>query len=543
MRTRLLLTLLLGACGGAADSGAPQGDDSPGNVGFGGAQDIGEFRGILDRGEIPGPTTLDANGFFNEHFNAPPATASCDGPVCLTPGLAIGRDFMIGQHQAVMQIALSTNIDPLAFPRLPMNLVVVVDHSGSMVQDGRLDKVKVGLHALIDNLGAEDRMALISFDDTVTINAPFGTDRDTLHATVDALRPDGGTNLYDGLEAGFRQLGDVPESEKQNRVIFLSDGLATAGNTSPQAIIEMSTGYITRGIGLTTIGVGTTFDVNVMRGLAENGAGNFYFVEDAAAATEVFTEELDFFMQPLAMDVRIEAAAAANWELRNVTGSKLWSQSTRQGSMAIPAVFFASRTSQSGEQGRRGGGSMIFIDLEPLANQAGAVAELTLSYRMPDSPERFTQRVTLSYDSNPQELLEQPHLSFTEMAERYAMYNVFLGLQRATAYAVDNYECAAAALRATRDNTRSWNSTHEDPDLAADLVLIDQFLANLQSKGITNERSIEQCPGAGEFPDEDWGNEGHYGRGMACSSGGGAGGWAALVLVFGILVRRRRRRA
>jgi Ca-activated chloride channel homolog len=538
--TRILALLLVGACGGgAADSGAPGDDDGPGNVGFGGAQDIGEFRGILDRGEIPGPETLDANGFFNEHFNAPPANPGCDGPICLTPGLAIGRDFMLGNHQATMQIAVSTNIDPTAFPRLPMNLVVVVDHSGSMVQDGRLDKVKVGLHSLIDNLGPEDRMSLISFDDTVTINAPFGTDRATLHTAVDALRPDGATNLFDGLEAGFLQLGDLPESEKQNRVIFLSDGLATAGNTSPEAIIGMSTNYISRGIGLTTIGVGQDFDVNVMRGLAENGAGNFYFIEDASAATEVFTEELDFFMQPLAMDVQIEAVAAPNWNLRASTGSKLWSQSARQGAIAIPAVFFASRTSQSGEQGRRGGGSMIFIDMEPLSREAGSVAELTLSYRMPDSPERFSQRVTLTYDSDPQQLLETPHLSFTELAERYAMYNVFLGLRQATIFAQNDYECAAATLRSTRDSTRAWSSAHEDPDLAADLVLIDQFLANLAAKGITGERSIDQCA-VGDFPNEDWDNDEHWG-GPACSSGGGAGGWLALVVVGGLVMRRRRR--
>ena len=81
-----------------------------------------------------------------------------------------------------------------------------------------------------------------------------------------------------------RSIGEYPSNERQNRVIFLSDGLATVGNTSQQAIVQMATGYIERGIGLTTIGVGDSFDVLLMRGLAEFGAGNFYFVEDAAAA-------------------------------------------------------------------------------------------------------------------------------------------------------------------------------------------------------------------------------------------------------------------
>src|ERR1041384_7216795 len=78
----------------SAPPGAPRGGNGGGGgVSFGGAQDVGEFRGILDRGEIPGPDTLDANGFFNEHFNAPPP-ASCGALLCAVPGMSVGRDWL-----------------------------------------------------------------------------------------------------------------------------------------------------------------------------------------------------------------------------------------------------------------------------------------------------------------------------------------------------------------------------------------------------------------------------------------------------------------
>src|SRR6187402_1339698 len=146
-----------------------------------------------------------------------------------------------------------------------------------------------------------------------------------------------------------------------------------------------ATGRIARGIGLTTIGVGNDFDVELMRGLAERGAGNFYYVEDAAAATEVFTDELDYFMSPLALELQLDATAAAGWEMRGAVGSSLWVASTRSGSMTIPAVFLASRTSQTPDPsgGRRGGGSMIFIDLVATGTSPGRVADLRLSYRVP----------------------------------------------------------------------------------------------------------------------------------------------------------------
>src|SRR5262249_33759168 len=155
----------------------PSGGSGAGGVSFGGAQDVGEFRGILDRGEIPGPDTLDANGFFNEHYNAP-APATCGTLLCAVPGMSVGRDWITRAHQAPLEISVPPPVDPSRYQRLPMNLVVVVDHSGSMASDGRLEKVKTGLHTLIDHLQDTDRLALVEFDDQVAVDAPLGTTLD-----------------------------------------------------------------------------------------------------------------------------------------------------------------------------------------------------------------------------------------------------------------------------------------------------------------------------------------------------------------------------
>ena len=138
--------------------------------------------------------------------------------------------------------------------------------------------------------------------------------------------------------------------------------------------------------------------------------------------------------------------------------------------MALPAAFLASRTSQEPGEGRRGGGSMIFLDLAPTGTASSKVATITLSYRLPGGDERLTHSITLDYANDPLATPEAPYLSSMEMAERFAMYNTFLGLD----YATRQYDpsCAAAALRSTRDHAVGWNAAHEDPDLAADLVLV-----------------------------------------------------------------------
>lgn len=528
---RLVLLLLASACAAQdSASSAPGGGD--GNVGFGGQQDIGEFRGILESGGIPGPDTLDANGFFMEHYSPPPKT-DCTSVLCLTPGVAVGRDWLSGAHQATLQIALSTNIDPTAITRKPLNLVVVVDHSGSMSEDQRLEKVKTGLNTLVDNLADGDRIALVQFDDRVDILAELGNDKARLRSIISGLAPRGATNIYEGLQTGFSIASNAFDSERQNRVIFLSDGLATAGDTNDANIIAMADRFVTEGIGLTTIGVGLSFDVNLMRGLAEHGAGNFYFLEDAAAASEVFTQELDYFVTPIAVDLQVDAAAGAGWTMGETVGSTLWSN----GQMKIPAVFVASRTSQGPEGGRRGGGSMLFVHLTPTGNNIdGKVADIKLTYRLPGSAEVLTQNVTLAYPNDPSETPEQPYLSAPEMSERYAMYNLFLGLRFATrAYSPS---CAAAALRTTRENALAWQAGHNDPDIAADIALIDLYLENL---GATGESTLDSCATDGLYGNDGYYDAGGYGHDMACSAGGNPRGLLPIAVAALLGLRRRRR--
>jgi Ca-activated chloride channel family protein len=420
-----------------------------------------------------------------------------------------------------------------------MNLVVVVDTSGSMSEDGRLIKVKTGLDTMIDNLQDTDRLAIVSFDDVARLETGFGTtlDRTALHAIVAQLQPGGSTNIFDGLQTGFKLVQEAPR-DHQNRVIFLSDGNATSGDTNTNDIIAMSDSFIIKGIGLTTIGVGLDFDVELMRGLAEHGAGNFYFLQDAAAATEVFSEELDYFVQPLALDVKLDAQAGLGYNFGEVVGSHLWASQPSFGAMAIPAVFVASRT---GQTGGRGGGSMIFINLSPTGtNVDGKVADITMSFQLPGQTQRISQAVTLSYPNDPQETPDPVFLSVPEMAERYAMYNMFLGLRFATESS--DYNCAVAALQATRSSAATWNATHEDPDIASDISLIDQYIANLRENGAsaTAETTLSNCSSVDDpyHPNDGYG----HGYGYACSAGGSPRGWFAIALAVLAVVARRRRR-
>nr|HEX4315882.1 VWA domain-containing protein [Kofleriaceae bacterium] len=536
---------------GAADAGA-------GNVSFGGQQDIGEFQQILDQGGIPGPDTLDANGFFNEH--AAPIAPGCSATLCLTPGLSVGKDWLTGQHQATLQLSVTTNVDPTQFQRRPLDVVAVIDRSGSMAEDGRLDKVKLGLATMIAGLQDGDRLALVSFSDSATVDAPLATlDRDALTAAVDALAPGGGTDIFDGLHAGFAMLGSASSPEREQRVILLSDGQANEGDANPDDIIAMADGFVEGGIGITTIGVGDDFDEPLMRGLAEHGAGNFYFLEDPQDATEVFTNELDYFMTPIALDVQISATASPGYTFGDVVGSTLWQSEPASGDMEIPAVFVARRTDGgsdgsdgsdgSGNTGaaRRGGGSMLFVHLQPTGHNGsdGKVADITLTYRTPGSGATQTTTVSLAYPNDPTETPDPPYLSVPEMAPRYAMYNMFLGLRAATEST--DLQCAASMLVATRGSASSWLETHTDTDLGSDVAIVNEYLANLAAVGAQISDG-NAGPMAASCLDTGGGiytppPVGGYEEPMGCSTGGATGAGGALAALFaGAAITRRRRR-
>ncbi len=553
---------------GGDGSGGDGGDGGGGGgtgVGLGGAQDIGAFRAILDDGGIPGEETLDANGFFSEHYSELPP-ADCGDPLCLVGMIAVGLDWVTSSEQEVLQVSLSTPVDPSELERKPLNLVVVVDTSGSMAEENRIGYAREGLHTLIDELKEGDRMALVTYSDEVTVRASLSepSDADALHAMTDELEASGATNLHDGLERGF-QLGlESFDPERQNRVILVSDGLATIGITDDASIQAMSDGYLSDGIGLTTIGVGLDFNVALMRGLSERGAGNFYFLEDATAIAEVFREELDYFVTPLATDVELEVAAESSWRIGDVVGTHYWSGSETSGGVTLPAVFVASRESdQPGEYGRRGAGGALFISMVPgtgssVWDPSEALASLRLRYRLPGEEEPRTS--TLLVDSRPEPGASEDdvYLSNAAMAEHYSMYSMFLGLREATRLAETSYDCALIALERLDERAATWQGEFADEDIAADRLLIEQFQANLRELGATGAGSLDSCSTGGYEEDDDYG-DGEYDDGEYedtdhdddnvpyCQAGGSARGGAAGWMLIGLAIvaagTRRRRRA
>jgi Ca-activated chloride channel homolog len=485
----LLATCLAAGCSAANDSAAFDGGGGGGaGVAQSGAQDFGQFRAILDAGELPGPETLDDVGFFNEHKLELPA-ADCGKDICLHGELGVMGNMINGSNCTLVMLGMNTPIDPAELERLPLNLAIVVDTSGSMAGES-IQYVREGLYRMLDDLGPDDRVSIVEFNNEahVVIESVTGDDPE-LTLAIGSLGASGATNIYDGLRIGYETVEAHADPGLQNRVILLSDGEATAGITSSTKLVEMSAAYNAEGYGLTTIGMGQAFDPELMRDLAEKGAGAFYFLEEPEAVQEVFEEEVATFLVPLAKHVEISFQVDPGYSLRAIYGTKQAETFGNVGQISIPSLQIAHRTSVSdNEGGRRGGGGAIIAELVPAdpsrVVEAGTVGQITMTWDEPGTDESHTTTVKITTPLQPGDTPEAGHFSFAGVEKSFVMLNIYAGFEMAAVRSsFGDLGGARSVLVPLADEVEAWLADNPDEDIEDDLGYIRKFIANLEAEG------------------------------------------------------------
>ena len=481
---------LLTACGDDGGYYEPSGGDGGSSlgsgVGQGGAQDFGVFREILLEGNIPGPETIDDLGFFAEH-QIPMPTPDCGEDVCIHGMLGVMGNMISGSNCTVVLVGLNTPIDPENLVRPPLNLSIVVDTSGSM-QGEPIERVRTGLLHMQNELQPEDRVSLIGFGDGATVlveNAAAGSPE--LSTAIASLAASGSTNLYDGLRTGFELVEGYAQDGWQNRVLLVSDGLATVGITSSEKIENLATAWADLGYGLTTIGLGNDFDVELMRTLAEVGSGSFYYVEDYAAVEEVFAEEVQAFVVPLAEEVSIDAAVFEGYDLRRVYGTEqaeVWGNNSH---IEIPILQIAHRMSDDdNENGRRGGGGAMIFELTPTGENPGEVGRIDFSYKVPGTEEIVDQYVEISSPLGPWETPENGWFTNDTVEKGFVMLNIYVAFEMAATRASNGDDAGALSiLQPLTASVEAWLAGSPDEDIEDDLFYAYRFIENIEARGST----------------------------------------------------------
>tara|TARA_R110000850_G_scaffold66894_5_gene148455 strand:- start:533 stop:1861 length:1329 start_codon:yes stop_codon:yes gene_type:complete len=192
--------------------------------------------------------------------------------------------------------------------RVPLNLAIVLDRSGSM-SGGKLEQAKQAASMLVDKLGRDDILSLVVYETEVEVILPagrLGDRRKEIKRLIQRIETGGSTALYDGVRVGGQQLDEYLSKQRINRVMLLSDGIANVGPSSNREISDLGSRLAKGGVSVTTIGLGDDYNETLMTALAEASDANYYYVADVEGLPEVFESELGELQSIVARDIVIE---------------------------------------------------------------------------------------------------------------------------------------------------------------------------------------------------------------------------------------------
>ena len=220
-------------------------------------------------------------------------------------------------HALVRIVSPEQPVNATPATRAPLDLVLVIDRSGSMSGD----PLKAALESasrIIRGLRDDDRVAVVTFDSQVDVVQPLvhPTDRAGLIQRVQSVESGGSTALFDGWEAGMRQLQGQVSKERIARVILLSDGQANHGLTDEPAIFQHVSQAAAAGITTSTVGLGQGFNETLMTGMARAGEGAANFGQTADDLDEAFEEQVAILSNAYLRQVRVDIQGGSDVQAR-----------------------------------------------------------------------------------------------------------------------------------------------------------------------------------------------------------------------------------
>lgn len=206
--------------------------------------------------------------------------------------------------------------------RPPINVALVIDRSGSMAGE-RLAAAKKGAHAALERLSGDDIVSLVSYNHEVDVPqkaGKIGSGRRDIERAIDELSSSGTTALYAGVKEGGEQVGAFKSDMQVNRVVLLSDGLANVGPSTPGELAELGRELASKGISVSTIGLGLEYNEDLMQRLAAASDGNHVFVERPSDLAEIFDREFGDALSIAARDIIIQIECKSGFTPKRVLG-------------------------------------------------------------------------------------------------------------------------------------------------------------------------------------------------------------------------------
>ncbi|MCM1057839.1 MAG: VWA domain-containing protein [Firmicutes bacterium] len=208
----------------------------------------------------------------------------------------------------LLQIGLKT--EEIDFSEAPAsNLVFLLDVSGSMDSADKLPLLQSAFTMLVDELTEKDRVSIVTYagSDQVLLEGEKGSNKTKITEIINNLYASGSTNGSAGIETAYRLAEENFIEGGNNRIILATDGDLNVGITSESDLKELVTKKRESGIYLSVLGFGTgNIKDNKMETLADNGNGNYSYIDSRGEAKKVMVEEMGATLVTVARDVKLQ---------------------------------------------------------------------------------------------------------------------------------------------------------------------------------------------------------------------------------------------
>lgn len=392
----------------------------------GGAKDINNFRENIKNGYFPISTDITYNGLFYDYYFDTGKKTKSEHLFSPSYSCAISKDPISYRNEYYMTVGLNSNIKESDFQRKKLNLIVLLDISGSMdelfslyyydhflndnkntlISDddkkSKMEIAKESVNILIDQLKGDDRFGLVIFDDKAKVAKKIGLvsemDINSIKKHILEIEADGGTNLEAGyIEATklFEKYKNSNKSEYENRIILITDAMPNYGIISKEGLLSYIKDNADKGIYTSFIGVGVDFNTKLIEEISDVKGANYYSVHNSKEFKERMGEQFEYMVTPLVFDLNLNLKSD-DYNIEMVYGSD--SSNENKGNLMKINTLFPTKTSEKGEVK----GGIVLVKLSQKTENKNGKIELEVKYKDRNGKE-YKNTQTINFDKNKNE--------------------------------------------------------------------------------------------------------------------------------------------
>ncbi len=341
----------------------------------------------LEKGQMPEPATVRTEEFINAFDYRDPEPAGT-APIAFAWERA---RYPFAHDRDLVRFSVKTAASGRQ-PGRPLNLVLLLDNSGSMERADRVRIRQECLRVLAGQLQPEDRVSVVAFARTprLWVDGLSGAQAAELPGRVGELTPDGGTNLEEALRTAYQTAARHFAANGVNRVILLTDGAANLGDVQPDSLKQQVETNRQQGIALDCFGIGWEgLNDELLEVLSRNGDGRYGFVNTPEAAQSEFAGQLVGALQIAASDVKVQV----EWNPKRVTAYRQLGYAKHQ----LKKEQFRDNTVDAAEIAAAEAGNALYtVQVNPAGE--GPLGTVRVRFKVPGTSDYSEHEWPLHYD-------------------------------------------------------------------------------------------------------------------------------------------------